>query len=128
LKSSISIGENCNYFFHICIIWGGGQFSPILILLFKLSRKFEGVRKFILEKLSYLEFLAKKLQDFAYKFSFLNFKKTNKKSVNFSNKIRAKQTAKEVTLPRKTKKKQIPTYISYCNFVDFETKHKKSIL
>jgi hypothetical protein len=30
------------------------QFSPILILLFKHSEKFEGVRKFVLEKLSYL--------------------------------------------------------------------------
>jgi hypothetical protein len=31
----------------------GFQFSPILTILFKHSRKYEGVRKFVLKKLSY---------------------------------------------------------------------------
>jgi hypothetical protein len=63
-KSSVSVGQNLRYTnpqtriyeknFVICVfVLMYRKFSPILILVFKYSRKSEGVRKFISEKLSY---------------------------------------------------------------------------
>jgi hypothetical protein len=93
LKSSISIGENCRHtntktheYVENCAKWVFvlvcHRFSPILILLFKHSRKFEGVQKFILKKPSYIlvygknspfkssfSILPRKSNDFSMKFT-----------------------------------------------------------
>jgi hypothetical protein len=43
-----------SFFVFVNFVLGSPQCSPILILLFKHSRKYEGVRKFVSEKLSYI--------------------------------------------------------------------------